>query len=626
MFAGSYAKLALDEGWDLPFAAAATWVARESFAALLAPLPLIFLLFPNGQVATRRWRPVLWVMLGALVVNLLGYAVTPGLTETGFTTIDHPVANPLGLPLAWKGAIEGFTELAGGIVFIGAFLAVISLALRFRRSQGEERQQIKWLAYLGAVLAAIPLLGIAVGLIRIALGVHVSDEDLFTAILFVAFVVLLILGIPAACGVAILKYRLYELDVVVKKTVVFAILVALAVAVGLVVLLIGAAASSVLTSDRPWALVVGGIVVGLALGPLRRLATRLADRVVYGGRATPYEVLTDFSERVGDTYSTDDVLPRMAQILAAGTRAESATVWLRVADQLRAASTAPGGRSARPPVPIRSDALPDFDDPEFPVQVRHQGELLGALSVTMPPNDPMNSSKERLVRDLASQAGPVLRNVRLIEELRASRQRLVAAQDQERRKLERNIHDGAQQQLVALAVQLKLAEHLAGTDAEKEQQLLGKLVSQANSALEDLRDLARGIYPPLLADKGLAAALEAQARKAAVPTTVETDGVARYPQEVESAVYFCVLEALNNAAKYAEASHVAVTLARAHGQVTSAVTDDGRGFDPTVTGYGTGLQGMADRLDAVGGRLEVESSPGAGASIHGAVRVDRTAR
>jgi signal transduction histidine kinase len=305
-----------------------------------------------------------------------------------------------------------------------------------------------------------------------------------------------------------LKYRLYELDVVVKKTVVFAILVALAVAVGLVVLLIGAAASSVLTSDRPWAPVAGGIVVGLALGPLRRLATRLADRVVYGGRATPYEVLTDFSERVGDTYSTEDVLPRMAQILAAGTRAETATVWLRVADQLRAASTAPGDRSARPPVPIRGDALPDFDDPELPVQVRDQGELLGALSVTMPPNDPMNSSKERLVRDLASQAGPVLRNVRLIEELRASRQRLVAAQDQERRKLERDIHDGAQQQLVALAVQLKLAEHLAGTDAEKEQQLLGKLVSQANSALEDLRDLARGIYPPLLADKGLAAALE----------------------------------------------------------------------------------------------------------------------
>jgi signal transduction histidine kinase len=408
--------------------------------------------------------------------------------------------------------------------------------------------------------------------------------------------------------------------------VVFAILVALAVAVGLVVLLIGAAASSVLTSDRPWAPVAGGIVVGLALGPLRRLATRLADRVVYGGRATPYEVLTDFSERVGDTYSTEDVLPRMAQILAAGTRAETATEWLRVADQLRAASTAPGDRSARLPVPIRGDALPDFDDPEFPVQVRHQGELLGALSVTMPPNDPMNSSKERLVRDLASQAGPVLRNVRLIEELRASRQRLVAAQDQERRKLERDIHDGAQQQLVALAVQLKLAEHLAGTDAEKEQQLLGKLVSQANSALEDLRDLARGVYPPLLAHKGLAAALEAQARKAAVPTTVETDGVARYPQEVESAVYFCVLEALNNAAKYAEASDVAVTLAHAHGQVTFAVTDDGRGFDPAVTGYGTGLQGMADRLDAVGGRLEVESAPGAGASIHGAVRVDIATR
>ena len=187
--------------------------------------------------------------------------------------------------------------------------------------------------------------------------------------------------------------------------------------------------------------------------------------------------------------------------------------------------------------------------------------MLGALSVSMPASDPMNPSKERLVRDLAAQAGLVLRNVRLIEELRASRQRLVAAQDEERRKLERNLHDGAQQQLVALAVQLKLARTMVDRDPAKAGGMLDSLQDAAGEALEELRDLARGIYPPLLADKGLAAALESQARKAAVPTTVESDDIGRYPRDVESAVYFCTLEALNNVAKYAEASSADVRLA-----------------------------------------------------------------
>src|SRR5262249_47522983 len=148
---------------------------------------------------------------------------------------------------------------------------------------------------------------------------------------------------------------------------------------------------------------------------------------------------------------------------------------------------------------------------------------------------------------------------------------------EERRKLERNLHDGAQQQLVALAVQLKLLEQTAGNDPDRDRQLVAKLGSQASGALEDLRDLARGIYPPLLADKGLAAALENQARKAAVPTTVEAGGLGRYPQAIESTIYFCALEALNNVAKYAEASRATVQLSQRDGHVEFAIRDDGRG-------------------------------------------------
>ena len=198
----------------------------------------------------------------------------------------------------------------------------------------------------------------------------------------------------------------------------------------------------------------------------------------------------------------------------------------------------------------------------------------------MPPNDPMNPSKERLVRDLASQAGLVLRNVRLVEELRASQRRLVTAQDQERRRLERNIHDGAQQQLVALSVKTRLARDLTARDPAKAAEMLTQIDAEIQTALDDLRDLARGIYPPLLVDKGLGAALDAQARRSPVPITIRADGLGRYAPEVEAAVYFSCLEALQNVAKYAEASSATVILAQSNGHLTFEVVDDGRGFDP----------------------------------------------
>jgi signal transduction histidine kinase len=255
-------------------------------------------------------------------------------------------------------------------------------------------------------------------------------------------------------------------------------------------------------------------------------------------------------------------------------------------------------------------------------EVRHRGDLLGALSVAMPANDPMDPGKEKLIADLAAQAGLVLRNVRLVEDLRSSRRRLVAAQDEERRKLERNIHDGAQQQLVALAVKARLTRAITERDPAKAVEMLEQIEAETQSALEDLRDLARGIYPPLLADKGLEAALTAQARKSPIPVTVTTEGVGRYPQEIEAAIYFSVLEALQNVAKYAEAEHAEVRLGHDADALTFAVHDDGRGFDTDATGYGTGLQGMVDRLAALDGNVSVSSRPGEGTTVGGRVPVD----
>ncbi len=409
---------------------------------------------------------------------------------------------------------------------------------------------------------------------------------------------------------AILRYRLYDIDVVSRKALIVAVLAAVFVLV--YALVVGGVGALVQTSNNSALSFAAAVVVAVLFQPVLSRARRFADRVVYGKRASPYEVLSEFGDRLSETYAADDVLPRMARVLAEGVGADRARVWLSAGDELRPVASWP------------SDADPDRAD-DSRTEVRHQGELLGALSVAMPPNDPMDPAKEKLVADLAAQAGLVLRNVRLVEDLRGSRRRLVAAQDEERRKLERNIHDGAQQQLVALAVKARLARTLTDRDPAKAEEMLGQMELEMQQALEDLRDLARGIYPPLLADQGLAVALESQARKATIPVEVVPDGVGRYPQTVEAAVYFSVLEALQNVAKYANASHAAVRLGQNGTTLTFEVRDDGAGFDPTSTGYGTGLQGIADRLAALNGVLRVTSAVGFGTTLTGAIPLDQPA-
>src|SRR5262249_33734622 len=325
----------------------------------------------------------------------------------------------------------------------------------------------------------------------------------------------------------------------------------------------------------------------------------------------------DFSENLRDTYSVDDVLPRITQLLGASTGAEDVRVWLRRERTIDDVAHWPTGIPAAASHAVSDDAMPDFGAGVSAFPVTHQGELLGAITLTMSAADPMDASKERLIVGLASQAGLALRNVRLVDDLRASRRRIVAAQDERAKKLERDIHDGAQQQLVALAVKLRLLEQQIPRDPATASAMAAELQTAAHETLEDLRDLARGIYPPLLADKGLGVALEAQARKAAMPVTVASDGIGRFAADVESAVYFSCLEALQNAAKYAAATKVRVMLSNGSGELRFEVVDDGRGFDPSSTTYGSGLQGIADRLAALGGELVVTSAPDDGTAVAG---------
>jgi signal transduction histidine kinase len=586
--------LLVDPG-ALPGGHVMAWISVLFLPVAICLLPFLFLLFPTGHLPSRRWRPVAWLSAAVLICLTVGSGIFAAQIWS------NPFVGSEEATMGSQPRVVVAVFFAAALTYpVTLLLSFASVVARFRRSTGEERLQLKWFVAAAAVVAV----SISLGFFSEAVAASVA-----------ASVSLLFMDI--AIALAVLKYRLYDINVLIGKTIVYGVLAAFITAVYVVLVVVIGAFIGVTEGLS----LLATAVVAVAFQPIRQRAQRVANRLVYGDRATPYEVLSEFSEHVGEAYAGEEILLRMARLLAEGTGASTAIVWLRIGSEIRPAATWPSNGAPPAPRHLDDDQVPEIDDASVSVPVRHHGELLGVLTLVKPPNEALSPVEQKLVTDLAAQAGLVLRNSRLIEDLQASRQRLVAAQDEERRRLERNLHDGAQQQLVALAVKARLASALVGRDPAKELEMLGDLQEGLGDALETLRDLARGIYPPLLADKGLASALEAQSRKAAMPVRVETDGIGRYSQEFEAAVYFCVLEALQNASKYADASDVAVRLWQENGDLLFSVADDGRGFDQATTPLGTGLQNISDRLAALGGSLDIRSRPGGGTTVSGRIPV-----
>src|SRR6202162_3453705 len=578
----------------LPAALWVNWVGQLVwiflFAGLLVVLPL---LYPTGALLSRRW----FIVLGLVAIPVLLVVVA---------SLDPAATAPLPNPAGVKG-VAGFLsvlEVPFTLSFVAAsLLAIVSLIVRFRGGDERERQQIKWL------LAAVSVL--FVSLLLQLFSPPLQNGPLLP---------LAAATLPISIGIAILRYRLYDIDLIINKALVYGGLAAVITAV--YVLLVVGIGAMIGSNQRFLLSLVATAIIALAFQPLRQRAQHLANRFVYGKRATPYEALSQFSEHLSATYSHEDILDRMARILAQGTGAERAEVWVRAGHRLMLASSSPPAIEPLTALVIQNGTLPNIHR-DTVVPVSHAGELLGALAVNKKRGETMNTVEQKLVTDLACQAGLVLKNAGLyqellarLDELGASRQRLVTAQDEERRRLERDLHDGAQQHLVALKIKLGLAEAVAEPET-KVRTLITQLKQDADEALDTVRELARGIYPPLLASDGLEAALRSQLRRVPVPVDLQLDGVARQPREVEGAVYFCCLEALQNVVKYAQAHRVSVRLWTEGANLAFRVEDDGKGFDSTTVPHGSGLQNMSDRLEALGGSLDVRSVPGRGTTIEG---------
>jgi signal transduction histidine kinase len=589
-----------------------SWVdsrGHDAFQMIAAISYLYALLrFPDGHLVPR-WRgwaqAVLYAPLTA-VVALLAFSVT------------------------------GTSRTVALILYFGILTPVVGVAAqayRYRRSPAPiERQQGRLMFW---ALTPALLLGLYVLTQRDTAFEDFAGRPIavIPAELFRVFQPVFLL-IPIALFVGILHYRLWNIDKVISRTLAYSVLAGFVTVVYVgVVVGVGRLIGTQQTGSSLWLSIIATGIIAVAFQPVKERVNRVVNRLVYGRRATPYEVLSALSERMAGTVATEDLLGRVARVIAEGTGARRVDVWLLFGNEARpAASWSDAVDSAPlPAVTVDGDDFPDIPGVTAVVPVRHHGELLGAITVVKAANEDITPTEERLLEDVGAQAGLVLRNVRLtaelvarLEELRASRQRLVAAQDEERRRLERNLHDGAQQQLVALKVQLGLAERLAEA-GQPVGEMIRQLKDETGDALETLRDLARGIYPPLLAAEGLPSALAGQGRKASFSVEIQADSVGRYPQDVETAVYFVCLEAFQNASKYASANSVCVTLDEHDGELHFVVHDDGVGFDPTCTAKGSGTQNMIDRVEALDGSLSIDSAPDAGTRVEGRIPVPAAA-
>jgi signal transduction histidine kinase len=588
-----------DEGQPLPGAAWLAWVGQWPLALVLVLIGYTLMSFPDGRLPSPRWRVVVVAMVAAGTLLALLSALWPVEYGDNALSLPHPlhVAGYAGAQRLWY-----VLGPAAYLLFQVAWVACV--VIRLRRAHGDEQRQLRWFAY-----------AVAMGAVAMAVGLIAFRSPLLG--------VLAVPVIPIAAGVAIVKYRLYDIDPVINKTLVVGAMAAL-VTTGYVVVVFGVGRLVGLAPGRPLLALAATALVAIAFEPARRRVQRFADRLVYGDRPSPYEALARLSSQLSGGEA--DLFTGLASTVADGVGAAEVTLWVGTdrAELVAVASWPPSAHELTA-APRTLASLEDGGRTRVR-PIMHQGTLRGA--VTLATRDPLSAADDRLLNDLVAQAGLVIDNVglgvelqhRLHEisvqaaELQAAAKRIVAAQYEARRRIERDLHDGAQQRLVTLALSLQVVSARAAAGGDDE--LAGRVEDarlQLSQALAELREMARGIHPAILTQEGLEAALGFLAERAALPVRVDVRLDQRLAEDVEATAYFVVSEALTNAAKHSSASGVAVAGRLRDGQLRIEVTDDGQGGADGR--WGSGLQGLVDRLATLNGRLTVHSPAGGGTRL-----------
>jgi signal transduction histidine kinase len=606
-----------------------------------------------GLLAALHVVAAVWPPAAALVVaGWLVYAVTLPAVTAGSLPRRVVIAGAVSIGVVWtlvlavRGQAPAGTTL-GWVAVVVAAAGAIAVALRCRKAATTDRRILQWVAAAAVLAAGCDLVLLA---LHVLVGVPDSPDPWFVATLAL---------IPLAQALALWPATADSGEAALIESIVVTGLAALVVAVYLVVVVGLNRAPTGGERDILLASIIAAIVVAVLALPARVRLVDLARGLVGTRAASAEEVVATFGARMSRAVPMDELMLQLAESLRATVAPGGAEIWVGADGVLSRAVSVPTRSPGRIVLAPRerivvgrariggsswsSVWLPDVVESGHlrVAPVAHLGELLGLVVVRRDAEAPdFTEDEDRQVVELARQLGMALHNVRLDSalqaslheleqrnaELQASRLRIVTASDESRRAIERNLHDGAQQHLVALAVKLGLAGQIAEEEPADVIPLLEELRADVRTTIAELRELAHGIYPPLLRDQGLGEALRAAAARSVLPCVVRVNLPHRYPQEVETAAYFCCLEAVQNAGKHAgPQARVTVEIGTDGSDLWFEVRDDGAGFGPAgpveegPASLGHGFVNMQDRLGAIGGRLSVVSAPGEGTTVRGSI-------
>jgi signal transduction histidine kinase len=571
------------------------WMSWALFAEALvmtvglACLALLIGLFPTGTARTsgeRRFARWVWFLPVPMLIGLLANDTI--LVETISYGGVGPFENPLHIEaLGWLGPVTSSIRPILGSVLLGA---IAMLVMRYRREATAERRQIRWVLF-GSAFAML------VGIVPFILQPLLDPESFIHGRLTLTLGSFALLLIPTTIVVAIEQPRWLDTDAVIRKSFIYG---ALSIGIFLVYAAIAAGLGLAAGARLPLEVaIVVTAVLAFAFQPVRARLQSIADRWVFGERPSRISAVADFDRSLRDSGAAGDLSERLAETVRQAARLRWVTVELQPEPELTS-----GERTG---------------EPVHVAQISNGEDHFGAIHCGPPVSGGFKDRDADLVNALAGQAALVVSNARLAA-------RIVHAQEAERRRLERNIHDGAQQELVALVAKLGLARAKTKKGTLDEATLI-ELQRDAGAILKDLRDLAQGIHPTVLTDGGLVEAVEDRCSRLPIDVVVETSpGLRshRFEDDVEGAAYFFVTEGLTNVLKHAEASAARVELRRSNGDLELTVTDNGEGFDPRAIRW-NGLAGLTDRFTALAGNVTLDAGSGRGTVLQGRIPIETPA-
>jgi signal transduction histidine kinase len=568
---------------SVPALADNLWIPR-----VLLPTLFVFLLFPDGTHLSRRWEIIFWLAASGLVAQHIALALHPGPVP-----LYDIAVNPDGYP-ALAGMLDIVLQVTRLLLVIGLVGAIAAFVIRLRRSKGIERQQMKWLSFA----ISLAVLSFVFGTITWSLW---PDNPLVTGLSdFITEVT--VLGIAVATGIAILRYRLYDIDLVINRTLVYGALTVIVVLI-YVLLVGGLGALAQVEGSLLTSLVATGLIA-VIFQPLRERLQRAVNRLTFGDRDEPFEALERLGRRLEGIFSPEMVYPTIVETVAHSLKLPYVAIAMQRGEEL---------------VIAEAHGSTNYEPLGYPLL--HQGEVVGQLLVgRRSPEENFTEADERLLHSFARQVGTAVHAVQLTADLQRSRQSLVTAREEERLRLRRDLHDGLGPVLASVIWQTDGARDIIHTDPSGAAQLLEGSVEQAQAALADIRRLVYGLRPPALDELGLVGALEQAARgHQQISVTIESPTpFPSLPAAVEVAAYRIIQEALKNAIEHGKARNCVVCMSLdgdpAPGGLCLTIHDDGLGLPQVVT-PGVGLVSMRERAEELGGAFAIHPRQAGGTQV-----------